>query len=164
MAVCEGTSFLFVCLGNICRSPFAERLAREVTLNNGLSGLRFASAGLKVSRPASSPENARLAAEHFGVRLDDHRSRRIEPDTLGSYDRIVAMEARHVTELKRNFPQFAEKIMLLSLLDPEHGKWGQGFLRYNIPDPYGKDRDAFLECYLRVERCVLDLLEHLRAL
>ena len=153
------TSCLFICLGNICRSPFAEYLAREIAKQKGITHLCFESAGLKVDKPFSSPKNAVLAASNFGISLENHRSKPIDLQMIEANDVIFAMEARHVSELKKIYPMIAGKIALIPLIDPKHGKPGGGYLRHNIPDPFGKSLDEFTTCYVHIQRCLSSLFK-----
>jgi protein-tyrosine-phosphatase len=109
---------------------------------------------LKVDKPFPSPKNAALAAKNFGVSLQNHKSKAVDLQLLQSNDVIFAMEARHVNELKQNYPMISKKIILLPLFDPKHGKLGGGYLRHNIPDPFSKSLDDFTTCYLHIQRCI----------
>lgn len=147
-------SVLFVCKGNICRSPFAERLAAKLGREEALPRIKFGSAGLHVRRPLPSPDNAIEVAKRFGVDLDDHRSQPISPDLVESYDMIVAMEVWQYTELRSSFPCHEEKMFLLPLLVPNSMGDEQGYAAYNIPDPYGGPASVFERCFDRISRSV----------
>jgi protein-tyrosine phosphatase len=148
-------------LGNICRSPFAEHLAKKILDNKSRLDIFVSSAGLKVKGPSPSPEEAILAAERFGVQLDKHRSKLMDYKLIQSVDMVIAMEMRQITELKRTYPMLKEKFFLLPLLDPLKGNQNRGYHRYNIVDPYGKRPEDFFQCYKRIERCILNLLNTL---
>jgi protein-tyrosine-phosphatase len=70
---------LFVCAGNICRSPFAEGLARRLAAERGLD-VEFASAGEIALDGDRCPPDAIAAAKEFGVDLSSHRARRLTTD------------------------------------------------------------------------------------
>lgn len=127
-------SFLFVCKGNICRSPFAERLGIRIA-NNCLAGMNFFSAGLEVSTSTPPPADAILAAESFGVHLNGHKSKRINYEILGSFDMIFTMETRHLKTLRESFPQFQDKIFLLPLFEKNKANTKGSYHFCNIPDP-----------------------------
>jgi protein-tyrosine phosphatase len=150
-------SLLFICKGNICRSPFAERLAVKIANNKGYGGINIDSVGLEVSEPLASPENAILSAAGFGVRLDDHKSKMINHEIINSVDMILAMEPWHLKSFKKSFPQMKNKTFLLSLFEKENTRMDEGYYRYHITDPYGQSLDQFQICYRRIERCILDL-------
>ena len=154
-------SFLFVCKGNICRSPFAEYLARKLAVNGGAGERSFFSAGLEVSQPSPPAEEAVLVAESFGIQLDGHRARRIEREMMESFGMIIAMETWQFQTLKKLFPDYQNKIFLLTLFDTDETLKGEGFSRYNIHDPYGQSVEEFHRCFHRVKSCVEGLLTQL---
>lgn len=143
-------SVLFVCKGNICRSPFAEYFANKLVKEGVLGQIKFGSAGLHVRRPLPSPDNAIEVAKRFGVDLEDHRSQPISSDLVESYDMIVAMEVWQYAELRSSFPIHREKMFLLPLLFHNGMGGKQGYAAYNIPDPYGGPANAFKACFDRL--------------
>jgi protein-tyrosine phosphatase len=147
-------SFLFICKGNICRSPFAERLAAKMIADYKLDGTKCFSAGLEVSKSLPSPPEAIFAAKRYGVHLGDHRSENITLSLVEANDMILAMETSQFIRLRNSFPQFRDKIYLLPLFEKDRKSMGQTFLRYNVPDPYGKSPEYFLHCYNRIEQCL----------
>lgn len=155
-------SFLFVCKGNVCRSPFAERLGIRIAENNGLAGMNFFSAGFEVSTSTHPPENAILAAESFGISLDSHKSKRISYEILNSFDMIFTTEIGHLKTLKESFPQFQDKIFLLPLFEKNKPYTKGSYHFCNIPDPYGKSFKQFYTCFQRIERCLNELFQDLR--
>ena len=152
-------SFLFICKGNICRSPFAEYIAKQILDNASKEKEIFYSAGLDVSQPLPSPKEAVLAAESFDVQLDSHRSRRINQNMIESFDMIIAMETWQFNNLKKSFPDFHKKICLLPLFDSRVNKSKGGFYRYNIQDPYGRNVDIFNACFQRIKECIRKMIE-----
>ena len=147
-------SILFVCKGNICRSPFAEYIARNIALERSLNGIVFFSAGLQVPVSLQSPQEVLEAAEKFGVNLNAHKSTGITNRVAESCDMIIAMESWHVKRLKKMFPMHGDKIYLLPLFERNNRKWKWSYERYNISDPYGKSLPYFQECFHRIARCI----------
>jgi protein-tyrosine-phosphatase len=78
---------LFVCAGNICRSPFAEALARRIALERGLD-VEFASAGEIALDGDRCPPDAVAVAKEYGVDLSSHRARRLTTDEA---DKVVPL-------------------------------------------------------------------------
>ena len=78
---------LFVCAGNICRSPFAEGLARRLAAERGFD-VEFASAGEIALDGDRCPPDAVAVAQEFGVDLSSHRARRLTTDTV---DKVVPL-------------------------------------------------------------------------
>ncbi len=147
-------SVLFVCKGNICRSPFAEHLASKLQREGIMSGMKFGSAGLHVPKPISSPEDAIQAAKRYGVHLENHRSQSISLELVESYDMIIAMEAWQYAELQSSFEQHQKKLFLLPLLDSNGPVKQHGYAAFNIQDPYGGSPSAFEGCFERISRCL----------
>ena len=147
-------SVLFVCLGNICRSPFAGRLAEDRYANLPIT---FRSAGIKASQSDRSPDNACEAAAAFGVSLQSHRPVAINRSLVDASDLIVAMEASQVVELRATYPDAANRITLLALYDER----ARGYDRYCIEDPFMRPLSDFTHCFHRIDRAVSGLLTRL---
>ncbi len=154
-------SFLFVCKGNICRSPFAEHLAAKIAEERNLRDRTFYSVGLDVSQSLPSPREAVRAAESFGVGINGHKSKQVTQDRLKTSDMIIAMEAAHFKHLRKTYPQFQDKIFLLPLFE-KNRTTGGSYARYNIVDPYGKPLEQFLDCYRRIEDCLDGLFSEIK--
>jgi protein-tyrosine phosphatase len=154
-------SFLFICKGNVCRSVFAQFLAAKMAEGKGIPDAVFDSAGLQVSKALPPPQEALIAAREFGVTLDGHRSKRIGRGMVGSFDMVIAMEARQLATLKRLFPQRIDRFFLLALFDEDGRNTEDGFSMYNIKDPFGENFARFRACYGRIERCLTGLFGQL---
>jgi protein-tyrosine phosphatase len=145
-------SLLFVCKGNICRSPFAEALARKYIPDENRIVCR--SAGIVVGSPESCPRETLTAAERFGIDLSGHRSRSIDAELLAASDMTLAMEAWQARHLRRAFPGHRDKVFLLPLFGegpPDQGDPGR---LLNIRDPYGRGLEDFIECFERIDACI----------
>lgn len=155
-------SVLFVCKGNICRSPFAEHLASKLHGEGVMSEIKFGSAGLHVPNPISAPDDAIQAAKRYGVYLENHRSQSISLELVESYDMIIAMEAWQYAEIQSSFEHHQEKLFLLPLLDSNGQVKQHGYGAFNIQDPYGGPPSAFDECFERIGKCINSLLTLVR--
>lgn len=152
-------SFLFVCTGNICRSPFCAEIVGKISHEHHLGPIVSESAGIKVSQSLPPPEDAILAADRFGVDLRAHRSRRIDGALLERFDATLVMEAWQYRHLRESFPEFLEKIFLLPLFDPEGEARGGHYQAFHIEDPFGKPLEQFHRCFHRIGMCVEAMLE-----
>lgn len=148
-------SILFVCLGNICRSPFAALLADRRLADAGETRIRCASAGLRTTQGHASPQEAQEAAAGFGLSLSDHRPQTLTYELVAASDLIVVMEAAQFRHLQMSYPDHAGRVLLLSLYDE---RATGAFERYHIADPFSRPRAAFEYCYRRIDRAVSSLL------
>ncbi|MCQ2255140.1 MAG: low molecular weight phosphotyrosine protein phosphatase [Bacteroidaceae bacterium] len=130
---------LFVCLGNICRSPMAEEVFRQYVINQGAKyDWYIDSAGIGSWHAGHLPDHRmRKAAEQHGYNLT-MRARQVSSDDFNNFDYIVAMDRENIQDLRRiaRSKQQADKI--LSMADYLSNHPGQE----TIPDPYyGVERD-----------------------
>lgn len=139
---------LFVCMGNICRSPTAEGVFRREIERLGLADrVHIDSAGTHNYHPGKAPDpRSRLAAERRGIDLSALRARQVIAEDFESFDWIVAMDQENLTLLQERCPsQHRHKLSLLL----EHNAMAS--VR-EVPDPYYGDEAGF--------EYVLDLLEN----
>jgi protein-tyrosine-phosphatase/predicted ATP-grasp superfamily ATP-dependent carboligase len=101
---------VFLCYGNICRSPLAAKLAEQQ-----LNGVAIESAGFHENTGRSSPEKMLRIGNTFGLDLSGHRSGRITRDMLSSADLVVAMDLENLKSLRREFPEIQARTTLLGL-------------------------------------------------
>ncbi len=149
---------LFVCMGNICRSPLAEGVFRHLAREAGLEDkFEIASAGTGDWHVGNPPDRRmRQTAARHGVSLDGQRAQVVTPAHLDAYDLILAMDPqnlRHLQAMARR-PEQAAKIALFRSHDPEPGDGA-------VPDPYHGDADGFEEVYRIVQRTAVALLQSL---
>ncbi|WP_227318920.1 low molecular weight protein-tyrosine-phosphatase Wzb [Cedecea davisae] len=123
---------LVVCVGNICRSPTAERLLKQYQ-----PGLSVSSAGLGALVGKGADTGAVEVAGRHNLSLEGHLARQVSGRLCREQDLILAMEKRHITALCEMAPEMRGKVMLF-------GHWDAG---REIPDPYRKSRDAFEAVY-----------------
>jgi protein-tyrosine phosphatase len=156
------TSILFVCYGNICRSPFAERLAARLLEQNPGNRLQLTSAGLRASQAAFPPKFACAAARRYDVVLDDHLPLLLTSELMDAHDVIVVMEPVHRAEVLRRWPNRHSSVQLLPLFIPE-GEAVGAFERVHLVDPFGKSLDEYERCYARIAAALPPLLRAIGA-
>lgn len=137
---------VFVCMGNICRSAFAEYLMKSVTNDKILS---IESCGLNVDVSTSSPIEAIITAKTFGLDLEGHLSKGLECCDLENADLILAMELRQYKKLVELFPHKKRNIMLLR----EFTSFPENLL-CNINDPFGQSEEIFAKCFSQIKRSI----------
>jgi len=156
-------SILFICKGNICRSPFADRLAKKMFDDTLRHKVAIDSAGLDVKSPCPSPQNAIEAAAGFGIDLQDHRSKPFKAEMVHDFDMIVAMETGQYKALAKNSAASHAELFLLPFFENKN-MHPSGYERYNLADPYGKSLEEFNRCFQRIERCLAGMAKMINAL
>jgi protein-tyrosine phosphatase len=142
---------LFVCTGNICRSPTAEGVLRELANRAGMR-LHVESAGIGQWHIGCAPdERAQRHAKGRGYDLSALRARQVRPSDFEEFDVILAMDRSHLAALQRMAPAgYKDKIRLLV---PER----------DVPDPYYGGPEGFEKVLDLVEAACRDLLQELKA-
>ena len=146
---------LFVCLGNICRSPTAEGVFRKLVEERGLTEVyEVDSAGTSGWHEGEPPDpRSRQEALRHGVDLCHQRSRAVVADDFQNFDYLVAMDAANLRELRKRCPEpLRNRLHRLTAFAPASGTT-------DVPDPYyGGDR-GFEEVYRIIEAGAAGLLE-----
>lgn len=146
-------SLLFVCLGNICRSPFAGMLAQQRLTEIQVLGTVARSAGIKTTQSGRSPLEACEAATAYGISLESHRPVLLTENLMAAHDLVVVMEFQQMEHLRSVYPALASRVVLLPRFDTE----ATGYERYNIEDPFMRPPLAYAACYSRIDRAVTAL-------
>lgn len=138
---------VFVCLGNICRSAYAEQVARA-------EGLACASLGLSTTTGAASPDEAVAAARRAGVAMAAHRACDWKDFELQAGDLLLVMEVRQARELQRRLGGRSD--VQLALL----GNWCRPQMPH-LHDPFTLSAGYFDQCFVRVQQAVRALAAEL---
>jgi len=141
-------SILFVCLGNICRSPLAEGLAKKIASQKGLDIL-IDSCGTGSWHVGEAPcsDSIRVAKEHQ-LDISQQRARQITKQDLLDFEQIIVLDDNNLRDLKAMGATNVTKL---------------GFYGYNnedVPDPYFfPGYEGFDKVYTMIEDCVAELLK-----
>lgn len=128
---------LFVCTGNICRSPTAEGVLRALAARAGVA-LEVDSAGLIAAHAGEPPDpRARAAAARRGYDLDALRARPLRPEELDAYDHVWVMDRGHLNQLRRRHGERPHVRLFLEATAPRTTRARE------VPDPYLGDEAAF---------------------
>jgi protein-tyrosine phosphatase len=149
---------LFVCMGNICRSPMAEGVFKHHVKQAGLDGsISTDSAGTHDYHVGEPPDpRAQRAAKRRGYDLSVLRARQVSPGDFSSFDYVLAMDELNLRLLERLCPsQHAHKLKLFMEFSASPA------LR-EVPDPYYGGEQGFERVLDMVEQAAQELLDHLR--
>jgi protein-tyrosine phosphatase len=135
-----------VCLGNICRSPMAERVLAAEVEQAGLAGrVVVDSAGTGDWHEGEAMDSrARAELARRGHDPEGHKARQIQPDWLDAYDLVLAMDSANLAslqEMARGRDELAGRIMMLRSFDPDAPADAE------VPDPYYGGPDDYAEVF-----------------
>lgn len=151
---------MFFCLGNICRSPLAEGIFRDLVAQRGLSAsFEIASSGTGGWHAGEPPDPGSVAvAARHGLDISGQRAQQLERGHLKSYDVLVAMSRSNIEDARKLHGGHKHPFLLMRDFEPLPQHRG-----LDVPDPWGKPADAFEEVYQILLRSAPRLLDHLLA-
>ncbi len=131
---------LFVCIGNICRSPMAAGIAEKMYPEKVI----VESAGITPYGDKAAPEAVEVMQSNYCIDISDHEPKGVSHLFLNDFDYIVALDPHVFDHLKVYFQLAKEKLI----------KW-------DIDDPFTKDIEVFRKCAEEIQRCVTNTLNEL---
>lgn len=150
------TRLLFVCVGNICRSPTAEGVCRTLAKTQGLREIEVDSAGTHRYHLGEAPDaRSQAIARQHGYDLSALRARAVNVADGETFDLILAMDQDNVRDLKRLLPAHTHHKIHLLL------EFSQRWPYESVPDPYYGGEQGFLDVLTRIEDGCRGLLAHL---
>jgi protein-tyrosine phosphatase len=154
----EKVKVLFVCMGNICRSPTAHGVFRQLVREAGLEDrIKVDSAGTHAYHVGNPPDpRAQAAARRRGVELDDLRARQARPQDFLEYDYVLAMDQDNYQGLSAICPRGQERRIGLFL------DYAPQLRVREVPDPYYGGPQGFERVFDLVEAAARGLLEDIR--
>jgi len=126
---------LFVCVGNLCRSPIAEALLRRA-----LPTLRVASAGTRAQPGMPADPHAVAVMQSHDMDISKHRAQRLNPSLCAAHDVVLVMDKVLKQYVLSCYPQLRGRVHTLA--------------EESIDDPYQQSYDAFAECYACIAEAV----------
>ncbi len=151
-------SVLFVCMGNICRSPTGQGVFERLLADRGLSTrIEADSAGTHAYHVGEPPDRrAAIAAARRGIDLSRYRARRIAREDFVRFDYVLAMDSGNLEDLIAICPEeYGHKLFRLLDFAPE-------MIEQDVPDPYYGGAQGFEHVLDLVEAGVEGLLEDIR--
>jgi protein-tyrosine phosphatase len=159
MSAKKPVKILFVCMGNICRSPTAHAVFREVVREAGLLNvIEIDSAGTHAYHVGNPPDKRSMqTAKARGIEMQDLRARKVDFADLIEFDYVLPMDEENRAILFDMAPQdLKPKIRLFMEFAPEHGS-------RIVPDPYYGGPEGFEKVFDMVEMASRGLLAHICA-
>jgi len=142
---------LFVCTGNICRSPMAEGLFRDLV--KGREEFKVASAGVGAIHGQVPSQHAIEVLRPWGIDISRQRSQPLSDDLVEKATHIFVMTRGHLETVQLIFPEAAEKTWLLCQFEPSFAKMS------DVPDPIGLGIDAYFQCRDTIKKALPALLK-----
>ncbi|ALM82299.1 low molecular weight protein-tyrosine-phosphatase [Bordetella sp. N] len=152
------TKVLFVCKGNICRSPSAEGVFRQLINDAGLGEVvRVDSAGTHAFHIGEAPDaRAQAAARKRGYEINHREARQVSLDDFRDYDLILAMDWEDLSDLQRQCPKsYQHKLNLVM-------RFANEYEEATVPDPYYGGPEGFGKVLDYLEDACQGLLELVR--
>lgn len=149
---------LFVCMGNICRSPTAQGVFERLVQAEGLAErILIDSAGTHAYHVGETPDRrSQAAALDRGIDLSTQRARKVQSDDFGRFDYVLAMDRSNLSDLLRQSrPAERERVHLFM-------KFATRWDTDEVPDPYYGGSNGFNQVLDMVEDAAAGLLEHIR--
>jgi protein-tyrosine phosphatase len=139
------STILFVCAGNICRSPMAEGMLKAMLHTDRHDALyRVRSAGTWTQDGLRASPLAAEAMEKVGIDIADHRTHHLTAQDMAAASMVIVMTRGHSEALRAEFPEARHKIVLLSELAGE---------THDVSDPYGSDSlEPYRQCASEIDR------------
>lgn len=150
---------LFVCLGNICRSPLAEGVFRDMVEKAGFAdAFEIDSAGTGAWHVGEMPDpRMRATAKRYGIDISSQRGRQLQRLDLSEFDHVFVMDKTNLHDALSLDPDgdHGTRVRLFREFDPEPGG-------YQVPDPYTGGQEGFEKVYTIVERTSRAILDRFR--
>ena len=145
-------TILFVCTGNVCRSPMAEGWFRHITRGRG--DFQVYSAGIGAVDGQSPTPHAAMAMLEVGIDISEQRSRALTADLVRQADFILCMTHGHVDSIQWMYPWAAEKTFVLREFDESVEQYDK-----DISDPIGSSFDVYEDCRDQIQTGIQSLLK-----
>ena len=140
-------SVLFVCTGNLCRSPMAEGILKDRLARNKGGGIHVSSAGTWGLEGEDAASHAISVCRDRGIDISQHKARRLTEEMIQRVDLVVVMEFDHFHAVLEMCPDADKKTRMLT-------QFGDGKRHFYepVPDPYGRSKRQYVKCFEQIEK------------
>jgi len=139
-------SVLFVCTANVCRSPMACAIFRRILEGEqDKAHWRVESAGTWAVDGLPASSGSQQVMKEWGMDISDHRSRAVDQELLALFDLILTMESGHKEALRAEFPDFSNRIFMLSEMIDQ---------TFDVADPIGRPLSDYEKTAIEIERLI----------
>jgi len=149
---------VFVCHGNIMRSPVAEAMLRRELEKNGVTNVIVSSAGMRAIDGRNADPRAQTVAPEFGISVSQHKAQPVTQSLVDSSDLVIVMDIQNAAEFLLRYPRASEKLFMLRQFSERSRGAGR-----DIPDPYPGDEEYMRHCCGMLRECVEGLIAELLA-
>jgi protein-tyrosine-phosphatase len=150
----DGFRLLFVCTGNICRSPMAEGMMKCLLPPASGRRIMVCSAGIHAADGLPAEPGAVRAVRELGADIGAHRSRAIDGSLIASANLVLVMERQQARFIQGTAPVAPEAIRLL-------GEFAGGEGTPEIPDPYGGSFAVYRRCAQMIRGCLDGVIDYI---
>ena len=148
---------LMVCLGNICRSPLAEGILRQKTIENQHTIIIDSAGTIGIHAGEQPDKRMQATALKYGIDLSTLHSRQITLNDFQEFDRIYAIDESNYSDLQKLARNEVQKAKVRLLLDENP----LNSLK-NVPDPYYGGQEGFEQVYFLLEETINHLINNLK--
>ncbi|MEM7387836.1 MAG: hypothetical protein AAF514_23120 [Verrucomicrobiota bacterium] len=148
------TTVMFVCTGNICRSPMAEAMFRD--LARDYPRIEVTSTGIFAADGESPSEDAEVVMRARGIDPSGLASERVNKKAVHGADFIFTMTEKHLISLKKMFPKVSSRMFALGEFCRNEEGLEDGI---DIPDPIGQGKDAYIELFETLSTALPSVLD-----
>ena len=149
-------NILMVCMGNICRSPMAEGIARHIAAQTGRDDLHFDSAGTHAYHIGEAPdERAQAEMQRRGLDISDLRARAFRQEDFSEFDVIMVADDHNAENVRAMAGNDEQRSKIIKMLDSGCGS------DENVADPYYGGEEGFARVYQQLHSALTTYLDRL---